>query len=129
MKLESSTRPLNPSFAPRRAARAARTACATEPADAAMATTRRFRCTDLLKFNDINLDVLTETYNQSFYLNYFARWPQYFLMQEAPSGNLMGYIMGKAEGKGENGTDGRNGTDGAAAPAPEPSPAPSPAAP
>ena len=100
-KLESSTRPLNPSFAPRRAARAARTACATEPADAAMATTRRFRCTDLLKFNDINLDVLTDTYNQSFYLNYFARWPQYFLMQEAPSGNLMGYIMGKAEGKGE----------------------------
>lgn len=26
-----------------------------------MSTTRRFRCDDLLKFNNVNLDVLTET--------------------------------------------------------------------
>jgi N-terminal acetyltransferase B complex catalytic subunit len=42
---------------------------------------------------------LTETYGVGFYLQYLARWPEYFLVAEAPSGDLMGYIMGKAEGE------------------------------
>lgn len=34
---------------------------------------------DLLKFNNINLDVLTETYNMSFYMSYMSRWPESFV--------------------------------------------------
>ncbi|CAB1119592.1 unnamed protein product [Ectocarpus sp. 8 AP-2014] len=66
-----------------------------------MSTTRRFRCDDLLKFNNVNLDVLTETYNMPFYLQYLTTWPEYFLIKESPDGTPMGYIMGKAEGQKE----------------------------
>ncbi|CAM9634701.1 unnamed protein product [Phaeothamnion confervicola] len=66
-----------------------------------MSTTRRFTCDDLFRFNNVNLDVLTETYNMPFYLQYLATWPELFLVQEAPCGRLMGYIMGKAEGRDE----------------------------
>ncbi|CAN0294708.1 unnamed protein product [Discosporangium mesarthrocarpum] len=37
-----------------------------------------------------------------FYLQYLATWPEYFLVKEAPDGTLMGYIMGKAEGRKEH---------------------------
>jgi len=67
-----------------------------------MATLRRFRCDDLFRFNNINLDVLTETYHNPFYLQYLATWPDLFTLQEAPTGRQMAYILGKAEGKGEN---------------------------
>jgi len=67
-----------------------------------MTTVRRFTCNDLFKIARINLDVLTETYNLPFYLQYFAKWPDYNFVSEAPNGNLMAYIMGKAEGNGEN---------------------------
>ncbi|CAG8630124.1 3272_t:CDS:2, partial [Diversispora eburnea] len=40
-------------------------------------------------------------YNISFYLSYLARWPDLFCVQESPTGNMMGYIMGKAEGRGK----------------------------
>ena len=33
---------------------------------------------------------------------FLCRWPEYFLVAESPSGELMGYIMGKAEGEGDN---------------------------
>lgn len=64
-----------------------------------MTTIRQFTCDDLFRFNPINLDPLTETYGIGFYLQYLARWPEYFLVAESPSQELMGYIMGKAEGK------------------------------
>ncbi|CAM9284438.1 unnamed protein product, partial [Chrysoparadoxa australica] len=64
-----------------------------------MSTTRRFRCHDLLRFNNINFDPLTETYNMTFYLQYLANWPEYYLVKEAPGGTLLGYVMGKAEGR------------------------------
>ncbi|CCI48229.1 hypothetical protein ABG067_002111 [Albugo candida] len=67
-----------------------------------MTSTRKFCCDDLLRFNNVNLDVLTETYNMAFYLQYLAKWPDYFLVQEDPNNNIMGYIMGKAEGVGQN---------------------------
>ncbi|KAI8851524.1 N-alpha-acetyltransferase 20, NatB catalytic subunit-like protein, partial [Chytridium lagenaria] len=67
----------------------------------AMTTVRRFVASDLFKFNNINLDPLTETYNISFYLQYLAQWPDYFVMAESPSSARMGYIMGKAEGTGQ----------------------------
>eukprot|EP00743_Colponemidia_sp_Colp-15_P003806 GILK01004106.1.p2 GENE.GILK01004106.1~~GILK01004106.1.p2 ORF type:complete len:173 (-),score=28.12 GILK01004106.1:1253-1771(-) len=67
-----------------------------------MTTLRPFVVEDLLKFNNINLDVLTETYNMPFYLQYLARWPEYCVVAEGPDGNLQGYILGKVEGEGEN---------------------------
>jgi N-terminal acetyltransferase B complex catalytic subunit len=66
-----------------------------------MTTLRPFTLPDLFKFNNVNLDVLTETYGCSFYLEYLSKWPQYFSVAEAPSGKTMGYVMGKAEGEGE----------------------------
>ncbi|TMW69540.1 hypothetical protein Poli38472_001696 [Pythium oligandrum] len=67
-----------------------------------MTSTRKFRCEDLFRFNNVNMDVLTETYDMSFYLQYLAKWPDYFLVQEDPNETIMGYIMGKAEGVDEN---------------------------
>ncbi|XP_026330661.1 N-alpha-acetyltransferase 20 isoform X2 [Hyposmocoma kahamanoa] len=67
-----------------------------------MTTIRPFTCEDMLKFNNVNLDPLTETYGLSFYTQYLAHWPEYFQVVESPSGEIMGYIMGKAEGHGEN---------------------------
>ena len=63
-----------------------------------MTTLRQFTCDDLFRFNPVNLDPLTETYGVGFYLQYLARWPEYFLVAESPSNDIMGYIMGKAEG-------------------------------
>nr|CAG4652209.1 EOG090X0ENV [Triops cancriformis] len=65
-----------------------------------MTTLRPFTCDDMLRFNNVNLDPLTETYGLAFYMQYLAHWPEYFQVAEAPSGELMGYIMGKAEGAG-----------------------------
>eukprot|EP01100_Stratorugosa_tubuloviscum_P010873 TRINITY_DN4746_c0_g1_i1.p1 TRINITY_DN4746_c0_g1~~TRINITY_DN4746_c0_g1_i1.p1 ORF type:complete len:192 (-),score=57.87 TRINITY_DN4746_c0_g1_i1:34-555(-) len=67
-----------------------------------MTTLRAFKLTDLLSFNNVNLDPLTETYNTGFYLQYFLRWPEYFYTAESTTGRIMGYIIGKAEGKGES---------------------------
>mmetsp|Transcript_28966 Transcript_28966/g.35752 ORF Transcript_28966/g.35752 Transcript_28966/m.35752 type:complete len:173 (-) Transcript_28966:1175-1693(-) len=66
-----------------------------------MTTLRPFVVDDLFRFNNINLDVLTETYYMGFYMDYLSVWPDYFVAQEAPDGQLMAYIMGKAEGKKE----------------------------
>ncbi|CAI9556089.1 unnamed protein product, partial [Staurois parvus] len=49
-------------------------------------------------FSHRNLDPLTETYRIPFYLEYLSHWPEYCIIAEAPGGELMGYIMGKAEG-------------------------------
>ena len=60
---------------------------------------------DLLKFNNVNLDVLTETYNMPFYYHYLSRWPEAFVVAEGPNSNndgstaMMGYVLGKAEGE------------------------------
>ncbi|KAG7093065.1 hypothetical protein E1B28_009357 [Marasmius oreades] len=65
-----------------------------------MSILRPFRAEDMFKFNNINLDIWTETYNIGFYLNYLSRWPDLCCVQEAPSGRMMGYVIGKAEGLG-----------------------------
>ncbi|CAD5224905.1 unnamed protein product [Bursaphelenchus okinawaensis] len=67
-----------------------------------MKSIRPFQPEDLRKFNVINLDRYTETYTTQFYLQYKTHWPEYFQVAEAPDGTIMGYIMGKAEGRGEN---------------------------
>lgn len=68
---------------------------------ATMTTLRPFRMDDLFRFNNINLDVLTETYNMPFYLQYISQWPEAFTVAEGPDGSLMGYMLGKAEGMGK----------------------------
>ncbi|KAA1469235.1 acyl-CoA N-acyltransferase [Dentipellis sp. KUC8613] len=73
-----------------------RVCCCTR--QTSMSTLRPFRATDLFKFNNINLDVWTETYGIAFYLSYLARWPDLCCVQEAPTGRMMGYVIGKAEG-------------------------------
>jgi len=35
-------------------------------------------------------------------MQYLAHWPAYFQVSESPSGEIRGYIMGKAEDHGEN---------------------------
>ncbi|KAK0172358.1 hypothetical protein PV328_005688 [Microctonus aethiopoides] len=67
-----------------------------------MSIIRPFTCSDLFKYNNVNLDTLTETYGLSFYMLYLAHWPEYVQVAESPSGEIMGYIMGKAEGPGES---------------------------
>eukprot|EP00310_Coccolithus_braarudii_P013269 CAMPEP_0183352104 /NCGR_PEP_ID=MMETSP0164_2-20130417/27574_1 /TAXON_ID=221442 /ORGANISM="Coccolithus pelagicus ssp braarudi, Strain PLY182g" /LENGTH=171 /DNA_ID=CAMNT_0025524463 /DNA_START=13 /DNA_END=528 /DNA_ORIENTATION=+ len=67
-----------------------------------MSTQRRFSPFDLLRFNNVNLDPLTETYQMSFYLQYLAKWPEYCVHVHGPHARSMGYILGKAEGEGEN---------------------------
>ena len=67
-----------------------------------MTTLRPFTCSDFFTYNNVNLDPLTETYNLGFYLTYLSRWPEYFYLAEAPSGKVMGYIMGKSEARQNN---------------------------
>lgn len=67
-----------------------------------MTTLRRFELDDLLKFNNVNLDSLTETYHIGFYLDYVSRWPEYFETAVSSNGDrIMGYCMGKSEGMNE----------------------------
>ncbi|KAJ7073825.1 N-acetyltransferase [Mycena amicta] len=63
-----------------------------------MSVLRPFHADDMFKFNNINLDVWTETYDLAFYLQYLSTWPDLCYVQAAPSGRLMGYILGNAEG-------------------------------
>ncbi|XP_011297987.1 N-alpha-acetyltransferase 20 [Fopius arisanus] len=67
-----------------------------------MSIIRPLTCNDLFKFNNVNLDPLTETYGLPFYMLYLAHWPEYVQVAESPSGEIMGYIMGKAEGRGNS---------------------------
>ncbi|KAL7469125.1 hypothetical protein ACHAXS_009375 [Conticribra weissflogii] len=66
-----------------------------------MTSTRPFEMNDLFKFNNVNLDVLTETYNMPFYLQCMSRWPELFTVAEAPDKSIMGYMLGKSEGTDE----------------------------
>lgn len=46
---------------------------------------------DLLHFNPTNLDHLTETYNVSFYLEYFSKWPDLCRVIEGHDGQIEAY--------------------------------------
>ncbi|KAI0124338.1 acyl-CoA N-acyltransferase [Xylariales sp. AK1849] len=62
-----------------------------------MATIRRFRPEDLSRLSLCQMDPLTETYDMSFYLQYYSKWPEMFMVAEDGKGNIIGYIMGKLE--------------------------------
>lgn len=66
-----------------------------------MATTRQFRPADLFRFNQVNLDKLTETYNFNFYFQYMLRWPEFQQVVVAPDGTIIAYVIGKTEGEGD----------------------------
>uniref|UniRef100_A0A7S2ZDF1 N-acetyltransferase domain-containing protein n=2 Tax=Rhodosorus marinus TaxID=101924 RepID=A0A7S2ZDF1_9RHOD len=67
-----------------------------------MATTRRLTTDDLYKFNLVNLDPFTVTFNMHFYFQYMSQWPDFQKVMLSPNGTIMGYMIGKAEGTGEN---------------------------
>lgn len=65
-----------------------------------MTSWRRFSCIDLLRFNNVNLDPLTATYHNPFYLQYLVTWPDLVAAAVSPhKQQLCGYIFGKAEGR------------------------------
>jgi len=53
---------------------------------------------DLLKYNNVNLDLLTETFYTNFYGKYFSKWPEYCCVSEDTVSNVQGYLLGKVEG-------------------------------
>lgn len=67
-----------------------------------MATTRLFRPSDLLRFNKVNFDHLTETYSLHFYLQYLIKWPECQHTVVSPSGEVVAYVLGKSEGQDED---------------------------
>jgi N-terminal acetyltransferase B complex catalytic subunit len=64
-----------------------------------MTTIRQFSIFDLFKFNNVNLDILTETYHTNFYGKYLAIWGEYCVSAENSSGMIEGYVLGKVEGE------------------------------
>jgi len=46
---------------------------------------------DLYRFNHVNVDHLTETYNMFFYQTYLAKWPGLFIAAQAPNQDISGY--------------------------------------
>jgi N-terminal acetyltransferase B complex catalytic subunit len=58
-----------------------------------MTSLRPFTCNDLLKYNQVNTDALTETYGLSFYLGYLAQWPEYFTAAETVDSEIAGYVV------------------------------------
>ncbi|TNY17122.1 N-acetyltransferase, partial [Rhodotorula diobovata] len=97
-----------------------------------MSLLRPFSALDLFAFNAINLDVWTETYGVNYYLSYLMHWGDLFSVVESAGGSykidmsaasaasgaqgatstgafgggegggLMGYVMGKTEGRGRD---------------------------
>ena len=63
-----------------------------------MATIRALSMFDLLKFNNVNLDLLTETFYTNFYGSYLSKWPEYCVLAENAVGMFQGYLLGKVEG-------------------------------
>ena len=63
-----------------------------------MATIRPFSIYDLLEYNNINLDILTETFAVNFYGKYIAKWPEYCVSLTNSTGSIYGYLLGKVEG-------------------------------
>ena len=63
-----------------------------------MTTIRPFTMFDLLKYNNINIDILTETFYTHFYGQYLNIWPEYWVAVENSTSKIQGYLLGKVEG-------------------------------
>lgn len=53
-----------------------------------MATIRPMNMFDCLKYNNVNLDLLTETFYTHFYGTYFNKWPEYCVVSEDSASNI-----------------------------------------
>ncbi|EEA07870.1 N-acetyltransferase 5, putative [Cryptosporidium muris RN66] len=62
-------------------------------------TYRPMKITDIFKFNRVNLDHFTETYNVSYYGDYLSIWPELCVICEAPDQSIVGYLIAKVEGE------------------------------
>ena len=60
-----------------------------------MSTIRPFDMFDCLKFNNVNLDLLTETFYTNFYGKYLNTWKEYCETSEDGNGTIQGYMLGK----------------------------------
>lgn len=60
-----------------------------------MTTIRQFSIFDMYKFNNVNLDILTETYSTDFYGKYKAIWGEYCVSAENSSVMIEGYVLGR----------------------------------
>lgn len=67
-----------------------------------MATIKRFNIFDTLIFNNINLDISTETFNTYFYSQYILKWPEYCVSLFGVNGMVQSYLLGKVEGDKES---------------------------
>ena len=63
-----------------------------------MSSIRPFSIFDLFKFNNVNLDILTETFSTDFYGEYIAKWGEYNVASTNSEGMIEGYVLGKVEG-------------------------------
>ena len=63
-----------------------------------MTTIRPFTMFDLLKYNNINIDILTETFYTNFYGTYLNKWSEYCVAVENSISKIQGYLLGKVEG-------------------------------
>ena len=57
-----------------------------------MATIKPFSIFDMLKYNNINLDILTETFGTYFYGKYITIWPENCLTILNCTGNIQTYM-------------------------------------
>ena len=67
-----------------------------------MTTIQPFSVLDLLEYNYINLDILTETFSVGFYGKYISMWPDCCISMLNNSGTIFGYLIGKVEGERYN---------------------------
>ena len=56
-----------------------------------MSTIKAFNIFDILDYNNVNLDILTETFNVSFYGKYISKWPEYCISIKNHFGGFQGY--------------------------------------
>lgn len=63
-----------------------------------MTTMRPFNIFDMVEYTNVNLDILTETFNTYFYCKYILRWPEYCTTLFNSNQSIQAYLMGKVEG-------------------------------
>ena len=63
-----------------------------------MTTLRRFSLFDTFEYSPINVDSFTETFSDSFYGHYIAKWPELCFTSSGLDGVPTGYFIGKVEG-------------------------------
>eukprot|EP00297_Palpitomonas_bilix_P016875 CAMPEP_0113871952 /NCGR_PEP_ID=MMETSP0780_2-20120614/2930_1 /TAXON_ID=652834 /ORGANISM="Palpitomonas bilix" /LENGTH=175 /DNA_ID=CAMNT_0000857403 /DNA_START=94 /DNA_END=621 /DNA_ORIENTATION=- /assembly_acc=CAM_ASM_000599 len=66
-----------------------------------MTSIAEFSTDDFFRFQHVNLDIFTENFGVSFYLQYLATWPDLCYTAEGPDKRVAGYMYGKAEGNGK----------------------------